>query len=317
MEAYPRAAMERAMKVQDVLLQAMAKKITWWQAAEILGISDRHIRRTSAGLFGEQKTMCSAGRRCLASPRHRASIICSQMIGKPPVTWPGKPAMGPPPSTPPVKEYTSPIRQAAYEAEAAVRESLVGNMALAKQHAQAALALSNARDVEAISALALGLAGDSAQVTKLTNDLSKRFPENTIVQTEYLPMIRGALALQGGKPDKAIEALAATAPYELGSFTQLLNFALYLVYLRGEAYLAAHQGPPAAVELQKILDRPGVVQNEPIGALAHLALARAYALAGDNAKSRTAYQDFFALWKDADPDLPILTQAKAEYAKLQ
>jgi len=206
---------------------------------------------------------------------------------------------------------------AAYEAEAALREALVGDMSQAKQQAQAALALSTGRDVEAISAIALGLAGDSAQATRLAADLAKRFPEDTIVQSNYLPTIHAAVALQGGSATKAIEALVQAAPYELGSTVGSFNFALYPVYLRGEAYLAAHQGSAAVVEFQKILDHPGIVVNEPIGALAHLGLARAYALSGENVKSRTAYQDFLKLWKDADPDIPILIAAKAEYAKLK
>ena len=199
------------------------------------------------------------------------------------------------------------------EAEAAWREALVGNMSLAKQQAQAALALSTGRDAEAISAFALGLAGDAAQATRLAGDLAKRFPEDTIVQFNYLPTIRAIATLQGGNVGKAIEALALVAPYELGSVGQ----PLYPVYLRGEASLAAHQGSAAVLEFQKILDHPGVVVNNPIGALAHLGLGRAYALSGDTTKAQAAYQDFLALWKDADPDIPILQQAKAEYAKLQ
>jgi serine/threonine protein kinase/Tfp pilus assembly protein PilF len=199
---------------------------------------------------------------------------------------------------------------AAYVAEAAEREAMVGNMALAKQQAQAASALSNGREVEAVSAIALGLAGDSAQAKRLADDLAKRYPEGTIVQFVYVPMIHAAAALQSGSTAGAIEALAAAKLYELGA-------ALHPVYLRGEAYLAAHQGSAAAVEFQKILDHQGAVQNDPIGALAHLGLARAYALSGDTVKARTKYQDFFALWKDADPDIPILKEAKAEYAKLQ
>ncbi len=206
---------------------------------------------------------------------------------------------------------------AGYVAEAAWREALVGNMSLAKLQAQAALALSPGRDVEAISAIALGLAGDAAQATRLAVDLAKRFPEDTMVQSIYLPTIRAAVTLQGGSSTKAIEALVPVAPYELGSPAQTLTFALYPIYLRGEAYLAAHQGSAAVAEFQKILDHPGVVGNEPIGALAHLGLARAYALSGDSVKTRTAYQNFFALWKDADPDIPILKEAKAEYTKLQ
>jgi serine/threonine protein kinase/tetratricopeptide (TPR) repeat protein len=206
---------------------------------------------------------------------------------------------------------------AGYQAESAMREALVGNMSQAKQQAQAALALSTGRDVEAISAIALGLAGDAAQASRLAADLAKRFPEGTIVQFNYLPTIHAATALQGGSATKAIEALVPVAPYEVGSAAQSFGFALYPVYLRGEAYLAAHQGSAAAAEFQKILDHPGVVGNEPIGALAHLGLARAYALSGDSAKSRTGYQNFFALWKAADSDIPILIAAKAEYVKLQ
>ena len=203
---------------------------------------------------------------------------------------------------------------AGYEAEAAVREALVGNMSQAKQQAQAALALSTGRDVEAVSAIALGLAGDAPQATRLAADLAKRFPEDTIVQFEYLPMIHAAAALQSGSANKALEALVPAAPYELGLIGGLT---LYPVYLRGEAYLAAHQGSAAAAEFQKILDHACVVRNEPIGALAHLGLARAYAMQGDTAKAKAAYQDFLTLWKDADPDIPILIAAKAEYAKLQ
>jgi tetratricopeptide (TPR) repeat protein len=130
-------------------------------------------------------------------------------------------------------------------------------------------------------------------------------------------MLRAAIALRSSEPSKAVEALAPAAPYELGHTNSAFTFALYPVYLRGEAYLAAKQGAAAEAEFQKILDHPGVVGNEPIGALAHLGLGRAYALAGESAKAKTAYQDFLAFWKNADPDIPILKQAKAEYAKLK
>jgi DNA-binding winged helix-turn-helix (wHTH) protein/tetratricopeptide (TPR) repeat protein len=205
---------------------------------------------------------------------------------------------------------------ALYEANAAVRDALVGNAELAKQQAQAALALSNGRDVEALSAIALELAGDSARATRLADDLGKRFPEDTIVQSNYLPTIRAAAFLRGGDAGKATEALAASGPYELGGFVETLNFVLYPVYLRGEAYLAEKQGAAAAAEFQKILDHPGVVRSEPIGALAHLGLGRAYALSGATDKAESAYNDFLTLWKDADSDIPILMHAKAEYAKL-
>ena len=205
---------------------------------------------------------------------------------------------------------------ASYEAEAAVSEALVGNTALAKRQAQAALALSNGRDVAAMSAIALGLAGDFAHSTRLADDLGKRFPEDTLMQFNYLPMIHAAALSRGGDAGKAIEALASTAPYELGGTALNVNFVVYSVYLRGEAYLAGRQGAAAAAEFQKALDHPGLVVNEPIGALAHLGLGRAYAMAGGIAKAKSAYQDFFARWKDADSDVPILKEAKAEYAKL-
>lgn len=206
---------------------------------------------------------------------------------------------------------------AGYDAEAAVRDALVGGTASAKAEAQAALALSNGRDVNAMAAIALALAGDSAQAARLAEEVNKRLPEDTIAQFDYLPMIHAAIALHAGDAGKAIAALAPSAPYELGAASQNLNFVLYPVYLRGEAYLAAKQGSAAAAEFQKILDHPGVVGNEPIGSLAHLGLARAYALAGETGKAKMAYQDFLALWKNADADLPLLKQAKAEYAKLR
>jgi len=206
---------------------------------------------------------------------------------------------------------------AAYEAEAAVREALVGNAALAKQQAHAALALSKGRDVQAMSTVALTLAGDSRQAMRPANDLAARFPNDTLVQFNYLPLIHACAALQSGNSAKALEALAPAAPYELGVIMGSADFTLYPIYLRGEAFLAAHQGTEAAVEFQKILHHPGIAVNEPIGALAHLGLGRAYALSGNTAKAKASYQDFLALWKDADPDVPIYRQAKAEYAKLQ
>ena len=205
---------------------------------------------------------------------------------------------------------------ALYQADAAVREALVGNADLAKQQARAALALSNDRDTEALSAIALGLAGDSGQASRLADDLVKRFPQDTIVQSNYLPTIRAAALLRSNDYGKALEVLVAAAPHELGGNIQSLNFVLYPVYLRGEAYLAAKQGAAAAAEFQKILDHPGVVRSEPIGALARLELGRAFALSGDQTKAKAAYQEFLTLWKDADPDIPVLKQAKAEYSKL-
>jgi eukaryotic-like serine/threonine-protein kinase len=203
-----------------------------------------------------------------------------------------------------------------YEAQGALREVLVGNDALAMERVRAALAVSNGRDVEGFSALALALARDSEQATRLGDDLAKRFPEDTIVQFNYLPTIRAAIQIRRLDAPKALAFLAAAAPYELGGNFENLNFLLYPVYVRGEAYLAGKQGVAAAAEFQKILDHPGLVRNEPIGALAHLQLARAHTLSGDIPKAKRAYESFLKLWKDADRDISILKDAQAEYSKL-
>jgi predicted Zn-dependent protease/predicted Ser/Thr protein kinase len=210
-------------------------------------------------------------------------------------------------------------KAASYEADAALREAVFGNAAAGRQRAAAALGLSTGRDVKYAAALALAMAGDAARAQALAEDLAKRFPEDTLVQFNYLPTLYAQLALSRNDAAKAIEALQAAAPYELGDPTEAFTFlSLYPVYVRGEAYLAGHQETgAAAAEFQKILDHRGVVFNEPIGALARVSLGRAYAMTGDTAKAKSAYQDFLTLWKDADPDTPILKQAKAEYAKLQ
>ena len=165
--------------------------------------------------------------------------------------------------------------------------------------------------------VALALAGDVAQAQQLSDDLAKRFLEDTVAQFNYLPTIHAAIALGEKAPAKAITDLQASSPYELGIAAERISLNLYPVYVRGRAYLAAHQGAQAAAEFQKILDHLGVVQNEMIAPLAHLDLARARALSGDKSGSRKAYQDFLALWQHADPGIPILQQAKSEYAKLQ
>jgi eukaryotic-like serine/threonine-protein kinase len=201
---------------------------------------------------------------------------------------------------------------ASYEATAAVHEAVVGNARLAIQRAQASFALSKSSDVAPV--LALALAGDTARATRLAADLGKQWARSTEMQLILLPTVRAAFALASGKSAEAIETLAPVTPYEL---SDVMIVALYPVYIRGNAYLAEGRGPEAAVEYQKIIDHSGIVMNDPIGALAHLGLGRAYALAGDTATAKTAYQDFLALWKDADPDIPIYKQAKAEYAKLK
>ena len=175
------------------------------------------------------------------------------------------------------------------------------------------------RDVQYSAALAMAYVGSDRQAQVLTADLGKRFPEDTAVQFNYLPTIRAKLSVSRGNALEALDSLRTAAPYDLGVPTSGAYSwaALYPVFVRGEAYLAAHQGSEAAAEFQKILDHRGIVLNEPIGALAHLGLARAYVLQGDTAKAKAAYQDFLTLWKDADPDIPIFIAAKAEYAKLK
>jgi len=207
---------------------------------------------------------------------------------------------------------------AGYQAETAMREALFGNAAKAQQQAAAALGLSKGRDVQFGASLALAFARDAARSQVLADDLAKRFPEDTLVQFNYLPTIYSLLAVSHNDFSKAIEFLHSATPYELGTPAITFNFlSLYPVYVRGEAYLAAHQGGEAAAEFQKILDHRGIVLNEPIGALAHLQIGRAYAMQGDTAKARAAYQDFLTLWRDADADVPVLVAAKAEYAKLK
>jgi eukaryotic-like serine/threonine-protein kinase len=206
---------------------------------------------------------------------------------------------------------------ALYLAEAAVRQALVGNMAEARRQAMATLRMSNGRHAEAMAALALALAGNLEQAQKLASDLARRFPQDTIAQFNYLPTIRAAIALRQNFPARAITDLELASPYELGTPAILIFLDLYPVYERGQAYLASHQGAAAAGEFQKILDHPGVAFNEVISPLAHLGLGRARALSGDTPGARKAYHDFFACWQHADPELPILRQAKAEFARLR
>ena len=205
---------------------------------------------------------------------------------------------------------------ATYQAAAALREVEVGNREQARAEANAALKLAPNRDVRAIAALALARAGDTAEAEKLAAELDKTFPLHTRVQRYWLPTIRAAVALQRKDPNRAIELLKVASTVEL-SYPTNLAILLCPAYLRGEAYLMLHDGNAAAAEFQKFIDHRGLVADFPWGALARVGLARAYAMQGDTAKARTAYQDFLTLWKDADPDIPILKEAKAEYANLK
>ena len=207
----------------------------------------------------------------------------------------------------------------AYSAISALREALYGNADQARRCATFAIERSAGRDVQYGVALARAYVGDDLRARAMMNDLGKSFAEATIVRLNYAPTLGAKLAVNLGNASAALETLRAAAPYELGRVPPgaYVWLALYPLYVRGEAYLAAQRGNEAANEFEKILSHRGVVTNEPIGALAHLQLGRAYKMQGDIPKAKAAYQDFLTLWKDADPDIPILKQAKAEYAKLQ
>jgi predicted Zn-dependent protease len=176
--------------------------------------------------------------------------------------------------------------------------------------------LAAGRDVEVLTALAFARIGDVARAQKITDQMNKDFPLNTLIQNYWAPSIRAAIELDRNDPGKAIEELRAVSPYDLGAVYPFQTSPVYPAYLRGQAFLAAHKGAEAAAEFQKIIDHRGAVVNYPLGALAHLGLARAYSESGDKTKSRSAYQDFLALWKDADLDIPILKEAKAEFSRL-
>jgi eukaryotic-like serine/threonine-protein kinase len=205
---------------------------------------------------------------------------------------------------------------AVWQTNAALREAEFGNSIVARQYAAAALGLGPEREAKAFSALAVARAGDDARAGALASTLEHEFPANTLIQNYWLPAIRAAVDLNEKQPAKAIEALLPASPYELGEPPPLQLGTMYPVYLRGQAYLAAGQGEKAAAEFQEILDHRGIVLNFPLGALAHLGLARAYVMQCDTMNVRVAYQDFLTLWKDADPDVPVLKQAMEEYAKL-
>ena len=194
----------------------------------------------------------------------------------------------------------------------AVVEAEVENAAAARKDAAAALALDSSFRTKGAAAYAYARAGDAARAESLAGEIAKERPSDTLANVYVLPTVRAAVELNRNNPGKAIEILQPVIPYDLANLRGLSS-----AYERGQAYLLLHQGNEAAAEFQKILDHPGVVFNSITGPLARLQLGRAYALAGDEAKARAEYQDLFALWKDADPEIPILKQAKAEYAKLK
>ena len=209
---------------------------------------------------------------------------------------------------------------ASYQAARGVWEAVCGNVAEGKRNAMAALEVSKGRDVQYAVGLGLALSGDSSRSEALAGDLEKGFPEDTFVKFTYAPVLRALAALGRGKPADSVEQLQIALPYELAvngvNFSHLLG-GLYSAYVRGEALSATHRYAEAAAEFQKILDHRGIVGADPIGALAHVQLGRVFVLSGEKIKAKAAYQDFLTLWKDADPDIPILRQANAEYAKVQ
>ena len=210
-------------------------------------------------------------------------------------------------------------RAAEFEAGAALWEAFFGNASVARQTATDALRLSTGRDVEYGAAFALALTGDLQASESLAQKLAEPFPEDTSVQFSYLPALRALCALDRRDPGNALGALENAVPYDFAVPASSYYFffgALYPVYVRGEAYLAAHRVTEAVTEFQKILAHRGMVLADPVGIMARFELGRALSMAGDKAKAKAAYQDFLTLWKDADPDVPILKEAKAEYARL-
>jgi eukaryotic-like serine/threonine-protein kinase len=206
-------------------------------------------------------------------------------------------------------------RAAQTQALLALRLQFVGDLAASNRVAHDALATSDDRSTIGVTLMSLGLGGQSAEFARLAQETSKKYPEDTSIQSYFLPLGRASLALAEKHPESAIEILAPVAQYDLGGM--IPGFALTSAYIRGLAYLQAKQVAEAQAQFQKVLDNPGLANGNIITPLSHLGIARAAVLANETAKARTAYQDFFALWKDADPDLPILLQAKSEYAKLQ
>ena len=207
---------------------------------------------------------------------------------------------------------------ALWQVNEALREAEFGNAALARKAVAAAMSLSSRPDIELLGALALARSGDTVQSSELADKVAAEFDRDTMIQAYWLPTIRAAIAIDRGDSQKAMELLTVASEYELGEPLQTPSHGtLYPVYVRGEAYLRAGDGGQAATEFQKMIDHRGIVSNFPLGALAHLQLGRAYKLSGNADKAREAYAAFLVVWLEADPDIPILKQAKAEYAKLQ
>ena len=207
---------------------------------------------------------------------------------------------------------------ALWQVNAGLREAEFGDSAHAKQLAEVAIAMANGRHIKVLVALTLARIGDTTRATELVRELEKSYPSDSLLKLYWLPTVKAAIALDVGNPSQALELLEVAKTYDYAASYPVLQLGpLYPALLRGQAYLSIHNGAAAAIEFQKVLDHSGVVVNLVTGVMSRLQLARAYAMTGDLAKAKAAYKDFFTLWKDADPDIPILKQAKAEYAKLQ
>jgi hypothetical protein len=203
------------------------------------------------------------------------------------------------------------------EIVAALRDIEVGNVSMAGQGIRSALSSVPSRDVKILAALALARSGNSAQARALVRELEGKNPANTLVRFYWVPAINASLELHTGNAQGALSQLRVAARYELTEISSVSNLPnLYPAYIRGQAYLLAHNGSAAAAEFKKLLDHRGIVQNSILGALSVLQLARADVMSGDLVDARQKYADFISLWKDADPEVPILKQAKTEYAKL-
>jgi tetratricopeptide (TPR) repeat protein len=207
------------------------------------------------------------------------------------------------------KEFSGIIlaRQASCEAE-------LGNVKEARQKISDALSISQDRDTRAIAMAVLPRTGDTARSQKISEDLVRQYPTDTLLNKVFVPAAQAASDLQRNQPAQAVARLEIATPYELGSGPGTSGY--WGNYIRGEAFLASKQGAKAAAEYQRILDHRGIDPLDVTYNLSHLGLGRAYSLQGNTSAAKSAYQDFFAAWKDADPDLPVLKQAKAEYEKL-
>jgi tetratricopeptide (TPR) repeat protein len=207
---------------------------------------------------------------------------------------------------------------AGWQMNEALREAEFGNASRAHKESISALSMASTRDVQILAALVFARAGDSTRAQRLADEVQERFPKDSIIGHYWLPTVRASIEINRGHPDKAIEFLDQAARYEMGDNSYFeFGIFLYPAYVRGQAYLLLHRDAEAAAEFQKFLAHPTMVANNPLFVLAHLGLARAYTLQGNPERSRSAYQEFFRLWKDADSDIPILRDARLEYAKLQ